>query len=183
VTVPILAGARVTLRAPRPEDAADRLRCGRDVEFVRMVGGDPRAVAPLTAAEAAGWAERLAAEPWGWTVEYQGRCIGVARLHGLNEADRRALYAVGIYDPACRGLGLGQEITRLVLRYAFGELGLHRVGLRVLAFNARARACYEKCGFRQEGVERESALVGGEWYDDVMMAVLEHEFRRLEGEV
>lgn len=180
MTVPTLSGPRVTLRAPRPEDAADRLRYGRDPEFVRMVGGSVRTMTPLTAEEAAGWVEHLAAEPYGWAVIYEGRCIGVARLHSPAPADRRVRYAVGIYDPACRGLGLGQEITRLVLRFAFGELGLHRVDLRVLAFNARAMACYARCGFRVEGIERESAWVDDAWHDDVMMGVLEHEFRRLD---
>jgi RimJ/RimL family protein N-acetyltransferase len=123
---------------PAPEDAADRLRYGRDPEFVRMVGGSVRTMTPLTAEEAAGWVEHLAAEPYGWAVIYEGRCIGVARLHSPAPADRRVRYAVGIYDPVCRGLGLGQEITRLVLRYAFGELGLHRVDLRVFGLQ-RAR--------------------------------------------
>ena len=39
--------------------------------------------------------------------------------------------------------------------------------------------CYEKCGFVREGVERESAWVDGAWADDVLMAILEHEYRAL----
>lgn len=57
------------------------------------------------------------------------------------------------------------------------QLGLHRVDLRVLAYNHRAIACYEKCGFVREGVEREGALVAGEWHGDVMMSILEAEYR------
>jgi [ribosomal protein S5]-alanine N-acetyltransferase len=49
------------------------------------------------------------------------------------------------------------------------------VDLRVLAFNERAIACYTKCGFVIEGRERETALIDGTWYDDVMMSILEHE--------
>jgi RimJ/RimL family protein N-acetyltransferase len=56
------------------------------------------------------------------------------------------------------------------------ELGGERVNLRVLAFNSRAIRAYEKCGFVQEGVERESAFVNGRWHDDIMMSVLDHEF-------
>jgi len=33
------------------------------------------------------------------------------------------------------GRGLGREITRLVVAWGFGDLGLHRIKLEVLAFN------------------------------------------------
>lgn len=58
-------------------------------------------------------------------------------------------------------------------------MGLHRVDLRVLAYNERAIAAYRKCGFSQEGVERESAWIDGKWFDDVMMSILEDEYRAL----
>jgi site-specific DNA recombinase len=54
-----------------------------------------------------------------------------------------------------------------------------RVDLRVLAFNKRAIACYEKCGFVREGVVRESVVIGGEWQSDVLMSILEHEYGSL----
>lgn len=66
-----------------------------------------------------------------------------------------------------------------MLRYAFAELDLHRVDLRVLDFNVRAIAAYEKCGLQREGIERESASVGDEWHDDVRMSVLEQDYRAL----
>jgi RimJ/RimL family protein N-acetyltransferase len=65
-----------------------------------------------------------------------------------------------------------------VLEYAFGELGLHRIGLRVVAYNVRAIRCYSACGFIEEGREREAAHVAGEWHDDVIMGLLSREFGR-----
>ena len=40
----------------------------------------------------------------------------------------------------------------------------------------RAISCYEKCGFVQEGVEREGAFIGGEWHSDVLMSMLKSEW-------
>lgn len=142
-----------------------------------MVGGDYRSLRPLTLAEVKRSYRRLQADQFGWSVEYTGRCIGSARLHGLVQADQRASYAIGIWDSKVWGQGLGTEVTRLVLRYAFERLRLHRVSLRVLAYNHRAIRCYEKCGFVREGVERESALVAGEWHDDFIMGILQQEYR------
>lgn len=99
--------------------------------------------------------------------------------HSVDQGNRSARYAIGIFDPVYWNRGLGTEATRLVLWFAFEELKLHRVDLRVLAFNKRAIACYEKCGFVREGLMRESVLIGGEWQSDVLMSVLEHEYRSL----
>jgi RimJ/RimL family protein N-acetyltransferase len=85
--------------------------------------------------------------------------------------------AMGIYDRRFWSRGFGTEALRLLLRYAFDDLALHRVDLRVIAYNVRAMRCYEKCGFVREGVERECALVDGVWHDDVMMGILEDEYR------
>lgn len=173
-----MRGPRVTLRPVRPEDMAARLRYGRDAEFHRMCGGEPEDCTPLTEEDVRGWFTRFSAEAYGWAIEYEGRYIGTARLHHHDAHDRRARYAVGIHDPSVWGHGLGTEVTRLVLGYAFDVLGLHRVDLRVLEFNHRAIACYEKCGFVREGMEREGASIGGRWYSDVMMSILEHEHRQ-----
>lgn len=101
-----------------------------------------------------------------------------ARLHSLDPVNRRARYAVGLFDRAAWGHGLGTEATRLVLAFGFETLYLHRIDLRVPAYNERAIAAYRRSGFVIEGVERESVLVAGEWHSDVIMSILEHEYRR-----
>lgn len=108
-----------------------------------------------------------------------GHGIGTAGLPSLDEANRRARYAIGIFAPTQWSQGYGAEATRLVLGYAFDELSLHRVDLRGLTFNAPAITCYEKCGCVREGIEREGALIAGEWQSDVMMSILEAEYRAM----
>jgi len=49
----------------------------------------------------------------------------------------------------------------------------------VLADNERAIRFYLRCGFVREGIERERALAGEIWCSDVIMSVLEDEYRRL----
>jgi RimJ/RimL family protein N-acetyltransferase len=64
----------------------------------------------------------------------------------------------------------------LAIRHAFEQLGLHRLSIRVLASNTRAVRCYEKCGFKVEGRERESARVSESWEDDLIMGLLRQEW-------
>lgn len=173
----ILYDADVTLRAPKPEDAADRLALGRDPEIVRMFGGDTsNPLPPLMAGEVSRWLDRINAHPHAWVVEHHGRLLGEARLDGLDAYDGRARLATGLFDPAKLGQGLGRRVVRLVLQHAFEALRLHRVDLRVLAYNVRAIRCYRSCGFVEEGREREAALVAGERHDDVIMGILSREF-------
>lgn len=174
-----LAGTRVRPRTPRPGDAEARRRLGQHPEIVRALGrrAEP-AFRELTQDEAQRWYQRLAdASPHAWVVEVRGFLAGSARLHSLDVADRRARYAVGLLHPGFLGQGLGTEVTNLVLAYAFGTLNLHRVEVRVHELNERAIGCARRCGFVEEGRERESNYLGGRWYDDVLMGILEHEYR------
>ncbi|MEW6436311.1 MAG: GNAT family protein [Pseudomonadota bacterium] len=177
MTVPILFGRRVTLRAPTPEDAAGRLALGQSPEIIRMYGVDPDAVSPLTETGARLWADSLAKHPYAWIIEHEGELLGEIRLDALDKLDRRARLAIGFFDAAKLGIGLGREAICVVVKHAFHELGLHRIGLRVLAYNTRAIRCYSACGFVEEGREREAAFVAGQWHDDVMMGLLDREAR------
>jgi RimJ/RimL family protein N-acetyltransferase len=175
-----LSGPRVTLRTPHPADRDDRLAEGIDLEYAYMVGVEP-VEAQVTEQLVERWYDWLSAQAFGWVIECDGHCVGEVRLHSLNGRDRRARFAIGIFDSGYRGQGIGTEATRLVLTYAFDTLRLHRVDLRVLAYNHRAIALYRRCGFVQEGVERESAWIDNRWHSDVMMSLLEDEWRTTNG--
>ena len=173
--LPELRGTRIVLRRPVPRDVETRLALGRHREIVEAYGGtfDPNATFTRGEAEAA--IRFVEQQDWAWVID-AGRYIGHVRFHGKSTQDRRAALAVGIDDPACLGKGYGTEAIMLALGHAFGQ-GLHRVSLRVLSNNFRAIACYRKCGFVEEGREREAAFVGGAWCDDVIMGLLDREFR------
>ena len=163
------------LRPPRPEDAATRLALGVHPEIVRMYGGSSGDVRPMSAEVAERWVQSLTKHDYAWTIE-AGSVIGHVRLDRVDLRDRRASLAIGIEDFGRLGKGLGTETIRLVQQYAFGELGLHRLSVRVVEYNHRAIRAYEKCGFVIEGREREAAFVDGRWYDDVMMGIVDNEY-------
>lgn len=169
---PVLNSARVTLRPPVAEDAEARFVLGNSVEIQRFFGADPADVREITRQAAEHWVESLMSERYGWVIEAERRLIGSIRLHSLNPADRRANIAIGILDEAALGKGYGTEAMRLLARHAFQKLALHRLTCRVLAFNERAVAAYEKVGFVVEGRERESALIGAQWHDDLILGLL-----------
>ena len=104
--------------------------------------------------------------------------VGYLELAGIDRSSRTAMLARILVGPKeLRGNGIGTQAVRAVLRIAFGQLGLHRVGLGVFDFNRSAIACYEKAGFRHEGVLRDARSVGGEYWSLCVMGILESEWR------
>ena len=180
ITVPTLTGQRVTLRAVQPEDEQARLSLGWHAGIERNYGHAAQ-TREMTAAEARAWYEQQqarAADPSGryWVIEAEGHLVGVTGLHALREGDRKAHFVIGMFASSHMGRGLGTEATALVLDHGFRSMNLHRVDLRVLAFNDGAIASYRKCGFAQEGRERESCWLDGQWHDDIIMSILATEF-------
>ncbi len=170
-----IQGARVLLRPFQNGDAEEGHRVWTP-ELRHMYGGSRTAPPPPPPAPRPQPSLPAPSEDTEhrFAIEADARYIGHAGLRPLAESS--ANYRIGIVNPEYWGRGYGTEVTRLLLRYAFETLGLHRVQLRVTAYNTRARRCYEKCGFRVEGVERQSFQVDGEWQDDVLMAILKEEW-------
>jgi RimJ/RimL family protein N-acetyltransferase len=97
-------------------------------------------------------------------------------LHG------RAELSIKLGDRAYWSRGHGSDAIQCLLAFAFGELGLRRVTLIADADNARGIRCYEKCGFRHEGVLRAHRLRYGKPIDMVAMAVLREELPSRSGD-
>lgn len=71
------------------------------------------------------------------------------------------------------GRGAGRFAVDYAIRRAFEEVGAHRIYLEVLAANARARALYERAGFRAEGLMRDGyRAVDGTFHDLVPYGML-----------
>ena len=179
--LPSLRTERLLLRRPIPSDIADRLALGRDPEIYRNLGADVRNLQTLTDEQAKAWVDNIASHPAAWVIEHQGRAIGEILIDNFVEADQRAGLIIGILDGAALGRGLGTEAIRAVAEFCFDVLGLHKLSMRVLSFNTRGIRAYERVGFVREGLERESALIGGIWYDDVIVGLLKRDFDALRG--
>ena len=144
-----------------------------------MYGRSIKQKQPISEEAALNWYRQMCRDPLRWFIEVDGQLAGNTGFHTFIKDDRKARFVIGLFHPDLLNRGTGTSATRLLLQHAFEQMGLHRVDLRVLAFNERAIASYLKCGFTQEGVERESAWIDGEWFDDLMMSILEDEYRAL----
>jgi ribosomal protein S18 acetylase RimI-like enzyme len=78
----------------------------------------------------------------------------------------RAMYVAEAY----RGGGVGRRLMEHALAFAATMPGVQRLTISVTAGNAAATELYESLGFKEFGREPRSMIVGGLYYDEIMMA-------------
>lgn len=108
-----------------------------------------------------------------------GRIIGESVINEIDWHLRCANFRIALYHPAERGKGIGTWATEATRDYAFEKLKLHRLELDVFSFNSRAEKTYLKAGFKREGVLKDAILDGDKYADDILMAILEDEWKAL----
>lgn len=105
------------------------------------------------------------------------------------------VYNVGqiFYGPLCSaylgyyafepfsGHGYMGEGIRLVLRHAFGPLGLHRLEANIQPENEPSLALVKNAGFRREGFSPRYLKIAGRWRDHERWAILVEEFHPTRG--
>lgn len=106
------------------------------------------------------------------------KSIGITSLINIDYKNRHAECIIDIGEKEFWGQGYGKEALKLLLDYAFLEMNLHRVSLRVFSFNEKAIGLYEKLGFKHEGVSRQSIFRNGEWHDIFHMGMLYSEYNK-----
>jgi len=175
----LLEGERVRLRPLHEDDLAELERWWNDpVESVlqsHMVLPRPDGWA---SALIGAWSSNDKSSGAGFSIESvaERRLVGHCSLSGADLTTRCADFAI-IIGAEHQGRGYGQEAIRMALRYGFAEMGLHRIQLAVWAYNARAIRAYAEAGFLEEGHRREVVFHDGTFHDEVLMAILEQEWR------
>ena len=102
--------------------------------------------------------------------------IGIVLLRNIHQLHRHCEFAIYLGDKNYKGQGLSKEATCAALAFAFDQLGLQRVYLQVLEHNQIAIKLYQKLGFKQEGILRQSVYKDGQFRNELMMSMLKEEF-------
>ena len=105
--------------------------------------------------------------------------VGIATLVDIDWKNRRATHGIKLANKERRSKGIGTDSVMAVMRYAFDELGLHRLDGSWFDFNTASINLYKKCGWKEEGVRREYVFKRGEWRDLTVVGVLESDYRKL----
>lgn len=108
-----------------------------------------------------------------------GRIIGESVINEIDWDVRCANFRICIFHTRDCSRGIGSWAVQVTRDFAFEQLKLHRLSLDVFSFNPRAQKAYLKAGFKQEGVLRDAVWDGAGYADDILMAILEDEWRAI----
>jgi RimJ/RimL family protein N-acetyltransferase len=170
----MLIGDLIRFRPMEPDDAEALWRWNNDPEVMRWLSdGYPESLAQTTARHEARERNSYENVLFGIETIAENRLIGLVHLGGAEPETADAELDIYIGEKDCWGRGYGTEATRLICRYGFDKMRLHRITLWVADENAAAIRVYEKIGFVEEGRARESFRRDGKWHDMVLMGLLE----------
>lgn len=105
--------------------------------------------------------------------------VGIATLTNIDWKNRKATHGIKIDARENRTKGIGTDTVMAIMRYAFDELGLHRLDGSWFDFNEASKRVYTKCGWKEEGVRREYIYKKGKFRDLTIVGILESEYREL----
>lgn len=149
-----------------------------DPEIAALLAGTTRA---WSRADLIAWVDhhRTAADEAFFVIaDERDQAIGHVALYRIDPQAGTAEFGILLGDRAVWGKGVGTQVTRFAIEYAFEVLGLRRIYLEVLDTNKRARHVYEKLGFVVEGRLREHRVKLGRHVDVLVMGLLRDDYRR-----
>ena len=74
------------------------------------------------------------------------------------------------------GHGYATEAARVIVRFGFAELGVHRIWAWCIADNVASARVLEKLGLKLEGRLRDKEYFKSRWWDTLMYGILENEW-------
>ena len=176
-SLPLIAGARVSIRALRESDAPALFAMVSGDDVTRFISPPPVSVhgferfiecANLERESGAGFC--FAVVPEGMDVP-----VGLFQVRRLEPSFETAEWGFAL-GSAFWGTGIFNAAARMVLQFSFEVVGVHRMEARATIRNGRGNSALRKLGAVQEGVLRRAFQRGGQYYDQVLWAILSDEW-------
>lgn len=102
--------------------------------------------------------------------------IGNVYLTDIDYVNKSAESHILIGDKDYWGKGIATDAYRLLLEYAFEELGLNRIEALVLDTNTASIRMHKKCGYMEEGIKRSSIYKNGTYHNQIILSILRSEY-------
>lgn len=169
--------SRVYLRALEPDDYLVTIKWREDEEIQRMVSGPKYYVSLEQEKE---WVKNAIFDNsrivLGICIKENDKLIGTVNIQEIDYINRTCHVPILIGAKEEWSKGYATEARMLALRFAFYERGMNRVWATILDSNTPSIRLNEKCGFKKEGILRQSIFKDGVYHDQVIMSILRDEF-------
>lgn len=177
-----IKGERIRLRKLRLSDAQDIYKNLQDKEMVKWTLNIPW---PYKKEHAIKWIrathygiKKRKEYSFAIVLKDENKLIGAVSLMHIDWKHKNAElgYWVG---KKYWGKGYATEAVKLILKFAFRRLKLHRVWAGLFEENIASRRVLEKNGFKLEGILRENRFRYNRWHNDLRFGILKKEYENL----
>jgi [ribosomal protein S5]-alanine N-acetyltransferase len=121
--------------------------------------------------------ERATGTAFRFGLFVDGSFAGELNLGSVQRGAFQNVYVGYWIDEAFAGRGLMPEALVVGLKFAFEDLGLHRVQVSIIPRNTSSRRVVDKLGIRYEGIAERYLEINGVWEDHVRYAMTVEEWR------
>lgn len=132
----------------------------------------------MTFSEAGLWFASINDHRQAYSIIVEEVVIGYVQLD-IDPANQKCEVGIIIGDKGYWGKGIGKDIAQQVTAVAFENLGLHRVLAVASELNPASIKIFLNAGYKQEGRLRDGYYRGGQFYDLILLSILEDEWRGL----
>ncbi|MDP2214278.1 GNAT family N-acetyltransferase [Phenylobacterium sp.] len=161
-----------------------------DTEAVHVYGSDPEVTqfmpwGPNSPQDTAAFMARVLEQQATWPrldlglaieLKSEAQVVGSIALH-LRDVPNATVEMGYVLRRDLWGLGLVTEAGRAMIDMGFGVCGLHRIVASCDVRNVGSYRVMEKLGLRREGRLRKDRMIGAEWRDTYVYALLDEEWR------
>ena len=110
-------------------------------------------------------------------IWYRGKLAGGIGYHQIDWANRKVEIGYWLGE-SFQGKGLMTKACRMLVTYAFKELGLNKVEIHCATGNIRSCAIPKRLGFTQEGILRDGEWLYDHFVDLVVYGMFAREWQR-----
>ena len=177
--LPVLASNHVTLRELRASDAPSLFALLTTEEVSRFISPPPTSVDGFERFIA--WTQRQRQAGtyvcFAVTLDSTDTAIGIFQLREVEPGFGTGEWGFAI-GSAYWGTGVFLEGAKLMVKFAFEEVGVHRLEARAAVKNGRGNGALRKIGAVQEGLLRKSFQKDGEYLDQALWTILDEDWKQ-----
>ena len=176
-----IKGKKVTLRFIEPTDLEAIRKMTNDAEQEYLIGGWSF---PAAVKHQEDWYQRVLTDKNNirLAIDYEKVFVGLVTLTDIDWKNRRAKSGIRLTLDAPRQQGIATDALMTMLNYAFEELNLHRIYATIVEYNHASRKLHAKCGYKEEGMLRQSVYKRGAYHNEILLSILQNEYDTLKND-
>lgn len=171
----MIRNKRVVLRALTEADLKKTVRWFNDQEIVQNL---ENRLPFLTEEQEKDWYNEVITDPTKLVlaIEAEGHeHIGNIALSLIDYKNRHACISLVIGEKEQWNKGYGTDAVKTLVRFAFQEMGLHKIYTHIIDSNSQSLKLFEKCGFEKEGILRDWYFLKGGYHDRNIMSIIKNQ--------